>query len=73
MAHVHCRRGTKVQTRIQIRNLMVTLYYTEYVHIVQTRTQIPAPYFCTEQESESKSVFESVYGNEHCQCAFVLA
>ena len=32
-------------------------------NIVQTRTQIPTPYFCTGQESESKSVPESVSDN----------
>ena len=37
------------------------------VHIAQTRTQtqIPTPYFCIGQESESKSVSESISGNEN--------
>ena len=38
---------------------MVTLYYPEHVHIVQTRSWIPSPYFCKEEESESESVPES--------------
>ena len=37
------------------------LYYAEHVHIVQTRTGIPIPYFCIAQQS--KSVPESVSGN----------
>ena len=45
---------------IRIPNLMATLYYSEHVHIAQTRTQIPTPYFCVRYESESKSVPESV-------------
>ena len=57
-AHLHCRKWTRVQTQIQIPNLMATLYYTEHVHIAQT--QIPTPYFCKGQESESES---SVSGN----------
>ena len=35
---------------------VATLYYTEDVHIAWTRTQIPTPYFCIVQESESESV-----------------
>ena len=35
-------------------------YYAEYVHITQTRTRIPTPYFCTGQESESESKAESI-------------
>ena len=61
MAHLHLRRWTRVKTR----NLMATLYYAEHVHIAQT--QIPNPYFCVGQESESKFVPESESGvvNEH--------
>ena len=40
---------------------MVTLHYAEHVHIAQTRTWIPTPYFCVGQESES--VPECVSGN----------
>ena len=40
---------------------MTPLYYAEHVHITQTWTQIPTPYFSTGQESESES--ESVSGN----------
>ena len=32
-------------------------------HIAQTWTQIPSPYFCVGQESESESVPESISGN----------
>ena len=42
---------------------MATLYYAENVHIAQTQTRIPTPYFCIGQESESESVPESVSGN----------
>ena len=42
---------------------MATLHYTEYVYIAQTHTQIPTPYFCMGQDSESESVPESVSGN----------
>ena len=58
MAHLHCRRRIRVPTRIRIPNLMATLYYSEHVHIAQTRTQIPTPYFCVRYES--KSIPESV-------------
>ena len=54
---------TRVQTGIRITNLMATLYYAEHVHIAQTQTRIPSPYFCTGQEFESESVSESVSGN----------
>ena len=47
---------TQIQTRIQIPNPMATLYYAEYVHIAQTQTRIPTPYFCLEQESKSESI-----------------
>ena len=47
-------------TRIQIGNAMVTLYCAEHVLIVQTRIQIPTAYFCIGQESESKSIPESI-------------
>ena len=56
---------TRVQTQIRIPNLIATLYYPENVHITQTWTQIPTPYFCTGQESESESASESVSGNIH--------
>ena len=49
-----------MQTQIQIPNPMATLYYAEHV---QTQTQIPIPYFCIGQESESESVPESIFGN----------
>ena len=52
-----------MQTQIQIPNPMATLYYKEHVHIAQTQTQIPIPYFCREQESECESVPESIFGN----------
>ena len=42
---------------------MATLYYAEYVHIAQTRTQITFPYFCVGQESESESIPESASDN----------
>ena len=38
---------------------MATLFYVEQVHIAQTRTRIPTPYFCMGQESEIESVSES--------------
>ena len=60
MARLHCRRRTRVQTRIRIPNPMATLYYAEYVHIAQT--WISTPYFCIRQESESVSVSEFVSG-----------
>ena len=41
MAHLHCRR----RTRILILNLMATLYYAEHVHIAQTLIRIPTPIF----------------------------
>ena len=64
MAHLHCRRQTRIWTRIQIPNIMATLNYAEHVHIVaQIQTQIPTAYFCIGQESESDSVPESVSGN----------
>ena len=63
MTHLHCQRRARVWARIQIPNPMATLYYAEYVHIAQTWTQIPTPYFCTRQESEFESVPESVFGN----------
>ena len=43
--------------------MMATLYYAEHVHIAQTWTQIPTPYFCMGQESKSESVPEFVSGN----------
>ena len=43
-----------------IPNLKTTLYYAEHVHIVQTRTRIPTPYFCTGQESETESISGNV-------------
>ena len=42
---------------------MATLYYAEHVHIAQTWTWIPTPYFCIEQKAESESVPESISGN----------
>ena len=59
MAHLYCRRRTRVWTQIQIPNLMATLYHAEHVHIARTQTWIPTPYFCIGQES----VPESVPGN----------
>ena len=41
---------------------MAALHYAEHVHIAQTRTQVPTPYFCTEQESETESVSGNVNG-----------
>ena len=46
MAHLHCRKRNRVQTRIQILNPMATLLYVEYDHNAQIQTQIPTPYFC---------------------------
>ena len=63
MAHLHCRRQTRVQTRTWIPNLMDTLYCTEHVRITQTQTRVPTPYFCIRQEYESVSVSEFVSGN----------
>ena len=39
---------TLTETCIRIPNPMALLYYTEHVHIAQTRTQtrIPTTYFC---------------------------
>ena len=39
---------------VRILNLMVTLYYAEHVHIA-LGSQVPIPYFCMDQESESDS------------------
>ena len=63
MAYLHRRTWIQVQTQIRTPNSMATLYYAGHVHIAQTRTQIPTPYFRMEQESESESLSESVYGN----------
>ena len=41
MAHLHCRKRTRVRTRIRIPNLMATLYYAEHVHIAQTQDSDP--------------------------------
>ena len=38
---------------------MGTLYYAEHVHIAQIQTQIPTPYFCKGQKSQSESVPKS--------------
>ena len=46
MAHLHLQRRTRVQTRIQIPNLMATLHYAEHVHIAENQTRFPTPYFC---------------------------
>ena len=61
MAHLHCRRRTWVQSQIRIRIQMATLYHAKHVYIPQT--QIPTPYFCIGQESESESILESVSSN----------
>ena len=42
---------------------MATSYYVEHVHIVQIRAQIPTPYVCIAQESESESLPVSESGN----------
>ena len=42
---------------------MAILYYAERVHIAQTRTLIPTPYFCTGQESESDGSY-TLHGSE---------
>ena len=60
MAHLHCQRQTRVWTRIQIQYPMAILYYAEYVHITQTQTRVPTPYFCMGQESESESISDNV-------------
>ena len=56
--HVACLHWRR-RTRKQILNSMATLYYAEHVHIAQTLTRIPTPYFCTGQESESVPVSKS--------------
>ena len=63
MYHLHCQRRTPVQTRIWIPNPLATLHCAEHVNIAQTQTQIPSPYFCLGQESESVSVSKSVSGS----------
>ena len=63
MAHLHCRKRTRVQIRNRIQNLMAILYHAEHIHIAQTWTRIPTPYFFTGQESKSQSVTQSVSGN----------
>ena len=63
MAHLHCLKRAQVRTRIRIPSLMTTLYCTETVHIAQARTRIPISYSCTEQESKSESVPESISGS----------
>ena len=63
MAHLHCRRQTRVQIRTRTPNLMATLYYAEHVHIALTKTQIPAAYFSTGQEFEAEAIPKSVSGN----------
>ena len=63
MTHLHWRRRTRVRSRIGILNLIATLYYAEYVHIAQTWTWFPTPYFCIGQESKSESIPECVSGN----------
>ena len=52
-----------VPTQIQIPNSMATLYYAEHVHIAQTWTRIPTPYFCVGQESKFESIPKSKSGN----------
>ena len=65
MAHLHLQRWTRVQTRIQIPNLMATLHYEEHdVHIAENLTRIPTPYFCVGEESESKPKSVSSNVNE---------
>ena len=44
-------------------NGYIVLYRT--FHKAWTWTRIPAPYFCIGQESESKSVPDSISGNNH--------
>ena len=39
-----------------ILNPVAALHYAEHVHIAQTRTRIPTPYFCIVQEFEAESV-----------------
>ena len=63
MAYLHCRRLTRVQTRIRIQNLMASLYCAEHVHIAQTKISVPTPNFCIGQESESVSIPECVSGS----------
>ena len=50
-------------TRIHSPNPMATWYCPEDVHIAQTWTRIPTPYFRIGQESESEFVRESISGN----------
>ena len=59
--------GLSVRTRIRIPNLIGTLYRTETVHIAQIWTQIPTPYFCRGQESESLPKSVSCNVNEPLQ------
>ena len=61
MTHFRYRRRARVQTWIP--NSMATLHCAKHVHIAQTRTRIPTPYFCTGRESESVSLSECVSSN----------
>ena len=49
----------------EIPSPMTTLYNGEYVHIAQTLTWIPTPYFCVGQGSDSECVPESESGKVH--------
>ena len=51
MDRLHYQRLTRIWTQTRIRDLMATLYCTEHVHIAQTQSRIPTPYFCVGQES----------------------
>ena len=60
MAYLHWRRRTwETDTEMDSK----PIGYIVHLHIAQIQTQISTSYFCTGQESESKSVTESVSGN----------
>ena len=52
MANLHCQRQTRIRIRLGFKTQ--TLYFSEHVHIGQTQTRIPTPYFCVGQEPESR-------------------
>ena len=56
MANYIARLGLAYRLGLTFQGLMATLYYVENIHIAQTQTQIPTPYFCIGQGSESESV-----------------
>ena len=63
MAKLHCWTRIRIPTQTRIPNRMAALSYAEDVHIAQTRTRIPTPFFCIGQESESVPVSVTEYGS----------